>query len=108
PRRGSPRSPCQTPLDDLLFALAFSYSSWVSLAAQRQVTNGGENAVVLCQRLGGLAQESGKFITPLFQDEGIALGRHRPTVVKVVYGKGPGGVLKLDLLGLQGLAIGLP
>src|SRR5215475_10747006 len=39
---------CQTPLDDLLFASAFSYSSWVSLAAQRQVTNGGENAVVLC------------------------------------------------------------
>ena len=99
---------CQAPLDDFLFALALGYSRWVSLAAQRQVTNGGENAVVLCQWLWGPAQKSSEFITPLFQDEGIALGRHRPTVVKVVDGKGPGGIPQADLLGLQGLAIGLP
>src|SRR4030095_365073 len=99
---------CQTPLDDILFALAFSYSSWVSFAAQWQVTNGGENAVVLCERLRSLTQESGKFITPLFQGEGIALGRNRPTMVKVVYSKGPRAVVELDLLGLQSLTIGFP
>ena len=43
---------CQAPLDDFLFTLALGYSGWISLAAQRQVANSGENAVVLCQWLG--------------------------------------------------------
>ena len=87
------------------FTLTLDYSGWVSLAAQRQVASSGENAVVLRQWLRDLAQESGECITPLFQDEGIALGRNRPTVVKVMYSKGPSSILQADLLGLQGFTV---
>src|SRR5205823_8055490 len=99
---------CQASLDDFLFALALGYFRGISLAAQRQVANGGENAVVLGQWFRGLAQKSAQGLTPLFQDESIALGCHRQAVLKVVDGKGPGGILQADLLGLQSLAVGLP
>ena len=98
----------QTPLDDLFFPLQLSHPGGLCLAARRQMPDGGENAVVFRQCLGVLAQEGGECVTPVFQDQGITLRRHRKTVVKVVQSKCPSGICQADLLGLQRLTVRLP
>ena len=67
--------------------------------------DGGQNAVIFRQRLDVLSQEGGEFVTSVFQDHGVAIWRYGKTVLEVVYGKCPSGILQVDLLGLERLAV---